>query len=452
MTKMERAALPRDLGDGLILRRATRTDADALEAFNLPIHSDEGPDQAEDGARVAAWTRDLVEKPHPTFDVGDFTIVEDTASGEIVSSLNIISQTWRYAGIPFGVGRPELVGTHPDYRHRGLVRAQFELIHEWSKARGHMLQAITGIPYFYRKFGYEMALNLGGGRDGYQPDVPKLKDGEQEPYHLRPVKTEDLPFITKLYRHASRRYLVSCDWDQSLWEYELHGKSPKSANRMEMRLIEGESGQRLGFLLHPHFLWGTTMSAVLYELKDGVSWGAVTPSVVRYLYQTGQTYAALKNKEDDFAAFGFRVGEEHPVYEVMHAGLPRRHKPYAWYLRVPDLPGFVNHIAPVLEDRLARSYYCAHSGELKLTFYRQGLRLVIEAGRLATVEVWQPEPRRDSGDAAFPGLTFTQLLFGYRSLEELDHAFADCWWKNDQAYGLLNVLFPKQVSNVYPVS
>ena len=61
--------------------------------------------------------------------------------------MNLISQTWAYEGIPFEVGRPELVGTLPEYRNRGLVRAQFEEVHRWSAARGELVQGITGIPY-----------------------------------------------------------------------------------------------------------------------------------------------------------------------------------------------------------------------------------------------------------------------------------------------------------------
>ena len=171
-------AIIKDLGGGLILRRATVEDTDELVAFNAQVHGDD----ELDAERVGAWTRDLMEKPHPTFEVGDFTIVEDTATGKIVSSLNLISQTWSYAGIEFGVGRPELVGTLPEYRNRGLVRAQFEVVHQWSAERGELMQAITGIPYYYRQFGYEMGLALGGGRAGFKPNVPLLKQGEQEPY------------------------------------------------------------------------------------------------------------------------------------------------------------------------------------------------------------------------------------------------------------------------------
>ncbi len=175
-----------------------------------------GPDEP-----VAAWTRDLFRGDHPTFTLEDFTIVEDTRSGAIVSSLNLISQTWTYGGIPFGVGRPELVGTHPDYRRRGLVRAQFEVIHGWSAERGDLVQAITGIPWYYRQFGYEMALDLSGGRAGYAPQVPKLKEGEPEPYPIRPATEADLPFIAQLYDESVKRSRVTCVLDLELWRYEL---------------------------------------------------------------------------------------------------------------------------------------------------------------------------------------------------------------------------------------
>ena len=41
---------------------------------------------------------------------------------------------------------PELVGTKKEYRRRGLVRQQFEVMHEWSAERGELVQIITGIP------------------------------------------------------------------------------------------------------------------------------------------------------------------------------------------------------------------------------------------------------------------------------------------------------------------
>ena len=441
----------RDLGDGLVLRRSTLQDAQALADFNATIHSDDGPEKPDD--KLAAWTFDLLTRPHPTFDVGDFTIVEDTTNGRIVSSLNLISQTWSYAGIKFKVGRPELVGTHPDYRNRGLVRAQFDLVHQWSAERGELVQAITGIPYYYRQFGYEMTMNLGGGRLGYLPHVPRLSENEQEAYVIRPAGLDDLPLIISLYDLGCQRSLVSCVWAEQEWRYELSGKSQNNVNRSELRIIETPAGEAVGFLAHSFFNWanGVTLPLSLYELKPGVSWAAVTPSVIRYLKTTGEANAKQLGKEL-FGAFGFWLGESHPAYLVIKERLPRVRKPYAWYLRLPDLPGFLRLISPLMETRLKDLAYAGHTGELKLSFYRNGVQLSFEQGRITAIQPWTPTPFGHSGDAGFPGLTFLQLVFGYRSFEELDDSFADCWSDNDEAFGLLSVLFPRKPSNVWPIA
>ena len=85
------------------------------------------------------------------------------------------------------MGRPELVGTDPDYRRQGLIRAQFEVLHQWSAERGELALGITGIPWYYRQFGYEMCLLRGGGRAGYRPQAPTLPAGAAEPYQVRPA-------------------------------------------------------------------------------------------------------------------------------------------------------------------------------------------------------------------------------------------------------------------------
>jgi len=438
--------IARDLGDGLTLRQATKDDTEELAVFNAEIHNgSEEPDES-----MAVWTRDLMSGEHPTVETGDFTVVEDTNTGKIVSSLNLISQTWSYGGIKFGVGRPEFVGTHPDYRNRGLIRTQFEVIHKWSAERGEKLQAITGIPYFYRQFGYEMALEFEGGRQGYKVHVTKLKDDETESYCVRPATESDVSFIARVYESGMKRYLVTCVRDEVLWQYELSGQSPKSTCKVELCIIETVESKPVGFLTHPSCLWGGRLGVTNYELDSSASWLTVTPNVVRYLLDKGKEYATQEKKEEP-DTFALWLGTEHPVYQVIKDWIPRTIKPYAWYIRVPDLPDFLQNVKVVLEQRLAESVLVEYTGELKISFYRSGLRLKFEQGKLTQVKPWKPTHGED-GSAGFPDLTFLQLLFGYRSLEELDYAFADCWAKNDESRVLLNTLFPKQPSFVqWPV-
>ena len=436
----------RDLGDGLILRRGSFADADALADINSRMHSDDGPGQPD--MNIDAWIRDLTAGTHPTTSAADFTVVEETATGRIVSTLCLIPQTWAYAGVEFGVSRPELVCTLPEFRKRGLVRIQMEEVHKWSAERGDLMQIITGIPNFYRQFGYAMALNLAGRRSGYEVNLPKLKDGV-EPVLFRPARENDLEFVLQTYESWTARHLLSCKRSPEIVRYETFDKNPKTVLCYEKVIIEDRAGKRIGFFEHPKYIWMNSLVTVFFALVDGASFLEVTPGVARYLWQKGKEFAARDSSTHTM--FGFSLGEYHPAYEALDDCLPARREPYAFFTRVPDLPAFLNRIKPVLEERLAHSIAAGHSGELRLNFYIGGVRLVFERGRIMSVEPMKVGSGIET-DASFPDLTFHHLLFGHRSFDELRHVFIDCYADNNTAKVLLNALFPKKLSDVYPLA
>jgi hypothetical protein len=436
----------RDLGHGLILCRSTADDAEAVAEFNSHINSEEGFDKPDE--RVRAWTRDLLTRPHPTFYADDFTLVVEAASGRIISSMNLISQTWAYEGIPFGVGRPELVGSLPEYRNRGLVRAQFEEVHRWSAERGELIQGITGIPFYYRLFSYEMGMELGGGRTGYEAQLPKLKEGEREPFTIRPATEADIPFLMEVYSHACKRRLITCIRDEAIWRYELTGQSRDNCERFEYCILErGDTNEPAGYFNHHTSTWGGGLEAHHFELKPGISWLEATPPVARYLWRMGEITPDQNGKPTARTNYSFWFGSDHPAYDVFRDQLPRIRDPYAWYIRVPDLPKFIQHIAPALERHIASSAIVGYTGEARINFYRSGLSLILDKGRLGPIESWKPS-NEDRGNAYFPDLSFLQLVFGYRTFEELEQSYADCYYKDDERRVLLNTLFPKKASSV----
>ena len=122
--------------------------------------------------------------------------------------------------------------------------------------------------------------------------------------------------------------------------------------------------------------------------------------------------------------------------------------PYAWYVRVKDLPAFLMHIAAALEKRLAASPVAGYTGEIKLDFYRGGLRMVFEQGRLTAAENWRTQDFEEHVSGGYPPLVFLQLLFGHRSVEELRHAMPDAW-VSSEAKPVLKALFPTRPSFVF---
>jgi hypothetical protein len=454
--------LPVELGDGLTLRRARPDDAEALAAFGAAVHR--LPGAAEDDHLIAGWVRELLVRPHPTSGPDLFTVVED-AAGNVVSTLGLIPQTWSYDGVPFGVGRVELVGTLPAFRRRGLVRTQMAVAHGWSAERGLLAQAITGRSWFYRQFGYEMTVALGGGRRVLVHRVPNLQAEAREPFHVRPATPADLEFIATVDARGRSRYLVTCERDAAAWHHELDPAGRREGMyRTVLAVIERQAadgdaapGAAVGFVAHPPGLIGTVLTVNAYELSAGVSWLEATPSVLRYLRDAGVAYAAagatvvagpVAGRCD---AIFFHWSAEHPAFAALPDPAAPGNPPYAWYLRVPDLPAFLHRVAPVLEARLATSVAPGHTGTLTLNFYRAGLRLAFVDGRVAEVEP-VPAPEEDEADASFPDFTFLHLLFGHRSLADLEYAFADCSVQSGRARALLDALFPRRPSLVWPLA
>jgi hypothetical protein len=445
----------RDLGDGLTLRTATAADAEPLAAFVGDVLR--GQDSDASDPRMIAWTRDLLEGRHPSFAVADATVVTD-GSGAIVSCLHLVSQTWAYAGVPISVGQPELIGTSAKHRGHGLVRAQFEVIHRRSAERGHQMLAITGIPWFYRQFGYEMAIERGGG-----PSLPAamLRSLPARPtgWSARAAVAGDAAFLADAGAAAAARALVTVPRDAALWRYELEGKHRDSAARRGIRVLERD-GRAVGHVVHATSLWGDGFAVMAFEVSAGVSWREAWITALHDLIAVGDELAAASpGAQFNTLSFWF-LGHEHPLYRV--ARFPPGIDGYAWYARVPDVAGFLRTVAPALERRLAASACAGHSGTLTLSFYRDGVRLGFERGRLS-VDAWRPdftvqglELGRPSSDprrplAMFPGLTFLQLLFGYRSLEALEDAFPDCVVRTHEARALLNALFGRTPSDVWPI-
>ena len=431
--------MPIDLGDNLKLRFATPADTDALAEFNTRLHEE---------VSVGPGIRDLMSGDHPTCKASDFTVVEDTKTGKIVSSLCLISQTWTYSGIPFKFGQPEFVATEPEYRRRGLVRKQFEVIHALSEARGELMQGITGIPWYYRLFGYEMALDMEAERviDGMH--IPTLKKGETETCRLRPRTDADNAFIQELYESRVEHKVFVCTRTPAMWEYEFNGRSAGSEARHEFLLIEDMEGTRLGYLQHLQWCYDNFL-VMQMELKPGVGCLHLIRSLLRALWEKAKaTPVSAESENPKATGIQFMLGREHFVYQALPKSVVRKEPPYAWYIRVPDLIAFLRHIQPALEKHLIGTVAEGYTGELKLNLYRTGIHLKFEQGRITDITDWSPADV-EAGDAAFPDLTFLQLLCGRCRTEELTSNFVDCWTNGTTPAVLLDCLFPPFAGEVW---
>ncbi len=449
-----------DLGDGLIRRWSSAADVEKIGRLMALVYRD----SADEPPRIREMdeARVVMGATFPFMGAGDFALVEDTRQPErpCVACTSLFRHRWSYAGIPFGVGRPEEVATDPAYRKRGLVRSLMEMVHARSTAKGDLVQAITGIPYFYRQFGYEYVLDLGGNRNTPVTVIPNAKATEVEPCTLRPATIADASDLQMLYNQHRASSLVWHETTEDFWRYhagfwddpEVIGRDATHVGlgRRVYMAVDAD-GRISGYVWVTTVRWDEKFWVLGLELAPGVNWQTLMPSMLRELRSLGQQTPFLGSEVEPLNEISFHLGRAHPAYDVLGQRLaPYYEPPYAWYLRVPDIPMFIRHIAPALEERLARSLLSGHTGALLIDFYRGGLQLQFEQGKLAGVEPWNTPPFGDHAHAGLPALTFLQLLFGYRSLADLRAVFPDVWV--DEKFTLLiDTLFPVLPSTVYPL-
>ena len=435
------------LGEDLVLRWSTTEDVAGIATLYEQVYRDEPDDPPN--ARAGIWTRNMMSGRHPLVGPADFAVVEHARTGAIVAATCLYSQIWTYDGVVLPVGRPEAVATHEEYRNRGLIRAIFTLIHARSAACGHVAQGITGIPYYYRQFGYDYALDLEVTHSLPFSAIPPLKEGEPEPFQLREATLGDIPRLVDLYDRDRAYALISTRIDATYWHWMLAGVTLEAAERWRVYMIVDGTERVHGYTIASRWAWRDGFGVHAIGVAPGITLAGALPAVLRALREVAAT-APRRPTTEPPTTLRFNMGRGHAVYEALADLLPAvPRRPYSWYVRVPDVPGFIREIAAVLERRLRASVMDGYSGEMKVDFYKGGLRLVFREGRLERVEDWRRGPW-DKVDAAFPPLVFPQLLFGYRGLDDLRDMFPDVW-ADGTAVPLLRALFPAQPSWVVPL-
>ncbi|KAF9935065.1 hypothetical protein FBU30_008558 [Linnemannia zychae] len=149
------------------------------------------------------------------------------------------------------------------------------------------------------------------------------------------------------------------------------------------------------------------------------------------------------------------------------------------YTRINSYPRFLTAVRPELERRLAENPATRGiSCQLRLDFFRKvegnvskGLEIVIDRGALVKIEDWaKPSPeelfsermawnaKEKSTNGAFKApsvyygtfapLTFTQLVTGKQSLEELIWSFGETLVRDETGRVVLNTLFPKVIHSM----
>lgn len=418
----------RRLPGGLVLRTATPADIERLADFNVRVHGDELH-------RAGTW--DELGGAHPVLTVRHQLLVEDPASGAIVSAAFLLPMRWRLGSVELPVGQVEAVGTDLAYRRLGLSRRIIEALHAMSASQGHLLTGIVGVRYLYRHFGYEYAVPFNGFRD-QERSAARIEPGTLPPVRL--ARLGDGEALAALRRQWTDRLDLVQVVDADRFRYDVAGHVPRSFMEVSFSVAVDGDDRPIAYArapTGPDDGWAAVTEVVL-----GPDCAGREATVVRRL-----AAHVLANvdvvAEVPVAGVRWWLGAGHPVYDALAPDLGPLDPPYAWYIRTPDAARLLRALSPVLDARLAASSLATFDGALTIDRWIETLRLEFSHGRTASVGTSPPrETDAPRGDAAIPPLLLAQLLLGYRTIEELRAIYPDVW-RADHSAELLAILFPR---------
>ncbi|RUS29477.1 acyl-CoA N-acyltransferase [Jimgerdemannia flammicorona] len=443
------------LGDGLVMRWSTPADAPNISRCAGRVYNNSNSPTLNEVAM--ARTARLLRGDSPFMSPNDFAIIIDASQEDqpVVAFAGLWKHTIRYDGIACPVGRLEYVGTLEAYRNHGLSRKLIEFVHAWSAARGDLVQILTGIPWFYRQFGYEYGYDRGDIVSTLINAIPKLKDGDLETCFLREANLADVPTLIDLFNTDRNNSSLWLDMPSGFLEYLIVGHQHSRADLrldhthrvyvvMDLPLWRNAEGRIVGFVVASNQRQGGVLEITHVGFSEDLYIPDVIPSLLRAIHAAATSTAVQGNP--GLTAIQWII----PASSRFRAALPpsltvpstTEHCNHT-YFRVPDLVRFLCSVVPALDARLARSrVYKSYTGKLAISFYDRhvpGVFIAVDRGRVVAVEELA---RGLEGNARFPPLTFLQVLFGRRSVGELKHVFPDIEVASPEVEGLIGELFP----------
>ena len=408
------------IGEHLLLRTVRDAqDAERFVALSAQIN----------GAAEGSMCARLIQH-HPGTTFADYMLVEDERTGEVASTTCLIPWRLQYENVTLDAAMLEMVVTHPDYRRRGLVRAQIEAFHRTTRSRGFDVSIIQGIPYYYRQYGYAYALD----HQPYQllpsSAIPSPVQSESGSYSLRLATANDASTLTALYAQALSLTGLYTLRDQDYWRFLIE------AAHWDVHLLEQPDGRAQAYYAAVRPLEG---QAGIEVGESGATNHAAAMALLR----------RLKAETQGLIRLG---GAGHTTLLDAARSLGSTPLPCdQWLLRITDMAGFLAKIGPALERRLAQSDCAGLDALLCINLYREAFLLNFEQGKLVEVKALgfvDASLGADGGDLCIPRDAFVRLMTGYRELDELRDAWPDIVVRPRSRH-LLDVLFPRMASCVW---
>ena len=405
------------IGDNLSLRIAKegKDDLQRFISFNLTIHQEES---------LKKYVNRLYLE-HPKKEAIYWIYIEENDSNQIVSSITLMPLEWNFNGIPIPICEMGLVGTLPNYRNRGLIGIMNDLYEDIMRQEGYLFSVIRGIPYYYRRFGYEFALNLDERILVNKNLIPSINF---EKISFQKAIKQDIAFIKSIYNREQEYFFIKNRFNSDNFMHKFMNDDFDN-NFLSTFLIQ-INGKPVSF-----FSIGVSY--------DNIAFTVIVPEVNEDIMIKILQYVKTLDEEMDQIVLHVNSDTKFGQYICSIGG--KKDKGYGWQIKIPNIKALLHAISPILEQRIEKSSYKGLSQDVIISDYREIFTLRFNNGKIDEIEVNKGYPILEKCDLKIPGSILIKLLLSDKSFEEIKYVVKDSIIKLGSEE-LIKILFPKKPS------
>ncbi len=375
------------------------------------------------GAEIEEFTKHLCCE-HPNKDEILWFYIE--SEKEIISSMAFLPLNWHFGTVTLKIAEMGMVGTIEKYRGQGLFGKMNEVYEQALIDNGYFVSALRGIPYYYRKFGYEFLLPLNQRVNLLSDKIPK---DEIKHLRIRKANQGDIPIIQDLYESIYKDSLILHKFDSANF-VDKYLNDEISDFKFSTYIIEG--AEPVAF-----FSVGSPFGAS----KDLILSSEMTAD------QLIKCFQFLKSINDKEIVIDQNLETTISRYAVDLGG--KKNIGWEWQIKILSYQKFFEAIRPVLEKRIKTSKFDKLSKIVSISNYRENIRIEFNNGLIKKIEIDTGYPDRKTCDLRIPGTMLMKLLFGHKSIKDINQLVPDAMVKSGSEE-LIDILFPKMQS--YPGS
>ena len=366
---------------------------------------------------------------HPRKEDLLFLYIKDSNSNEIVSNISLFPLEWRVGSINIPVCEMGFVGTLEKYRGKELIVELNELYEHIMAEKGYIVSVIRGIPYYYRKLGYEFAIPL-DHRMVLSPS--KIPSDDLEFLNIRKAHLNDIDLIANKYNQFYEDFFISNLFDKdcyiSKFINDKYNEFKASTYLIEM------GGKSIAY-----FTFGKSYDNLAYDLKTS----HINREYGIKILQFTKEITSIENPDQ----IDLAVREDTDLAELIGELGGTTYYTYVWQVKIPNLKLYLEKIKQILENRIYNSNFQGLTQDLRISNYKKTIIISFNNGHISTIKMAKGYPKEGSCDLQIPGSILFKLILGDRSFEEINHIIKDAMIKRESRE-IINVLFPKE--NSYP--